>query len=105
MKFWELFLGAFIATILLTPLSIRIAPKIGGLDIPKDNRRMHTKPIPRVGGIAVFIGVTAAVFVFLPHASYISDSCGSADSLLLYLQYRPCQETPLWYTFLPTGKG
>lgn len=71
MKFWELFLGAFIATILLTPLSIRIAPKIGGLDIPKDNRRMHTKPIPRVGGIAVFIGVTAAVFVFLPHASYI----------------------------------
>lgn len=71
MRFWELFLGAFIATVILTPVAIKIAPLIGGMDEPKDNRRMHTKPIPRVGGIAIFIGVTLAIFLFIPHASYV----------------------------------
>lgn len=71
MRFWILFLGALIITLILTPLTIKIAPKIGGIDIPKDDRRMHTKPIPRVGGIAIYIGVTVAVIAFLPHASYL----------------------------------
>ncbi len=32
---------AFIISLALTPLAIRIAPKIGAMDIPKDNRRMR----------------------------------------------------------------
>ena len=41
---------AFAISCILTPAAIRIAPKIGAMDIPKDNRRMHKKAMPRFGG-------------------------------------------------------
>ncbi len=50
------FLLAFIATFVLTPYTIKIARKIGAVDIPKDERRMHTKVMPKFGGPAVIIG-------------------------------------------------
>ncbi len=61
-----IFLVAFVLALGLTPLAIRIAPKIGAIDIPKDNRRMHTKAMPRFGGIAIYIGTITAMMVFLP---------------------------------------
>ena len=42
------FLLAFITSFVLTPYTIRIAKKIGAMDIPKDNRRMHGKIQPKV---------------------------------------------------------
>lgn len=39
----------------LTPWVIKLAHKIGAIDIPKDDRRVHSKPIPRLGGIAIYI--------------------------------------------------
>ncbi len=65
MKFWMVFLVALAATLILTPLTIKLAPKIGGVDVPKDNRRVHDHPIPRVGGIAIFIGVNLSVLLVL----------------------------------------
>lgn len=50
------FLLAFITTFVLTPYTIKIAHKIGAIDIPKDERRMHKKPIPKFGGPAIIIG-------------------------------------------------
>ena len=50
------FLLAMLVTALTTPIAIKIAPKIGAVDVPKDDRRMHTKPIPRFGGIAIYLG-------------------------------------------------
>ena len=44
---------AFAISCILTPAAIRIAPKIGAMDIPKDNRRMHKKAMPRFGGMAI----------------------------------------------------
>ncbi|MBQ8081941.1 MAG: hypothetical protein IJ240_08590 [Clostridia bacterium] len=57
------FLTAAAVTAALTPLAIWIAPKIGAMDIPKDGRRVHKKPIPRFGGIAIFLGILAG-FVY-----------------------------------------
>jgi UDP-GlcNAc:undecaprenyl-phosphate GlcNAc-1-phosphate transferase len=48
---------------LTTPLSIRIAHKIGVIDKPKDARRVHNKPIPRFGGMAIFLGSMAAMMI------------------------------------------
>ena len=48
----------------LTPLVRVFAYKIGAIDIPKDNRRMHKKPTPRIGGLAIFIAFLIATFVF-----------------------------------------
>jgi UDP-GlcNAc:undecaprenyl-phosphate GlcNAc-1-phosphate transferase len=57
------FLLAFVLAFALTPLAIRVAPKIGAMDMPKDERRMHAKPMPRFGGLGIFIGVMAALVI------------------------------------------
>lgn len=58
-------ISAFI-TIILVPLVINLAKKIGALDIPKDNRRMHKIPMPLMGGLAIYIGVVISMLIFLP---------------------------------------
>ena len=50
------FLLAFITSFVLTPYTIKIARKIGAVDVPKDERRMHTKAMPKFGGPAIIIG-------------------------------------------------
>ena len=40
----------------LTPFVKQLAARIGAIDTPKDDRRMHRKPIPRLGGLAIFLG-------------------------------------------------
>jgi len=65
MDYLMVFLAALILTLIFTPVAIFIAPKIGAVDIPKDNRRMHTKPMPRFGGIAIFIGTMSSIAIFL----------------------------------------
>ena len=39
----------------LTPIVRVLAYKIGAIDVPRDDRRMHQIPIPRIGGLAIFI--------------------------------------------------
>lgn len=52
------FLLAFIVSFVATPYTIKIANKIGAVDVPKDKRRMHTKAMPKFGGPAVILGST-----------------------------------------------
>lgn len=59
------FLTAFGLSLAFTPLAIWIAPKIGAMDIPKDNRRMHDHPMPRFGGMAIYIAVVVTLIIFL----------------------------------------
>jgi len=59
------FLIAFIISIMLTPYTIKIAEKIGAVDIPKDKRRMHTREMPKFGGPAVIIGFLVSVIYLL----------------------------------------
>ena len=47
-----------------TPIVRVIAFKIGAVDVPKDERRVHKKPIARLGGLAIFYGFIVAVFCF-----------------------------------------
>ena len=49
-----------------TPVVKDLAYKVGAVDVPKDNRRMHKKPIPRLGGLAIFLGFILSVLIFLP---------------------------------------
>lgn len=61
-----IFLTSFVLALMFTPLAIKIAPMIGAIDIPKDNRRMHTKAMPRFGGMAIYIGTVGSMLIFLP---------------------------------------
>ncbi len=43
-----------LVSLLLTPIDFRLARVLGAIDIPTDSRRMHCRPIPRLGGISIF---------------------------------------------------
>jgi len=48
---------------LIIPLVKKIALHINALDIP-DARKVHTKPIPRLGGLGIFIGFLIGYMIF-----------------------------------------
>ncbi len=47
-----------------TPFVKKLAYKVGAIDVPKDNRRMHKVPIPRLGGLAIFIAFLLSTVLF-----------------------------------------
>ncbi len=49
---------------LTTPLVKSLAYRVGAIDVPKDNRRMHKTPIPRLGGLAIFIAFLLTTLIF-----------------------------------------
>lgn len=62
--FLTVFLSALAVTLLLTPLVGRLAARCGAIDLP-DARKVHDKPIPRWGGIAIYAGFFLPVLLFL----------------------------------------
>lgn len=73
------FLLAFIVSFMATPYTIKIAHKIGAVDVPKDERRMHKKAMPKFGGPAVILGFLVAVIYLLivmsmEHTIYLQGS-------------------------------
>lgn len=48
----------------LTPPVRVFAYIIGAIDVPTDERRVHMKPTPRIGGLAIFCGFAVSSFVF-----------------------------------------
>lgn len=61
-KYVVVFLAALISAYLLVPIVKRWAPVWGLVDEPSD-RRIHKKPIPRCGGVAVFAATHIALAV------------------------------------------
>lgn len=64
LKVLAVFALAGVIAYALTPFVKRFAHKIGAIDVPKDSRRMHKKPIPRLGGLAIFLAFLCAMLVF-----------------------------------------
>ena len=62
-KLMAALLAAGLIYFLATPLVKNLAYKVGAIDVPKDNRRMHHEPIPRLGGLAIFIAFLFTVIV------------------------------------------
>ena len=50
----------------LTPVVRGFARRIGAMDVPDDARRIHDHPIPRLGGLAIYLSFCVAVLVFAP---------------------------------------
>ncbi len=59
------FLVAGILTLLLVPLTTRLAVRIGAIDQPNE-RSLHTAPMPKLGGLAILAGVLVAGLLWLP---------------------------------------
>jgi UDP-GlcNAc:undecaprenyl-phosphate/decaprenyl-phosphate GlcNAc-1-phosphate transferase len=80
------FLTALAIVLALTPIVVRLAPRIGALDIPTDRPRVHSRPVPRVGGIAIVTGILipAAIFVH-PDGPFLGILIGTLCVALLGL--------------------
>ena len=59
-------LTAAVVSLISTPVVRSLAFRVGAVDVPKDNRRMHNHPIPRMGGLAIFFGFILSVLLFVP---------------------------------------
>lgn len=64
-EYFICFTIAFIIAFSATPVAKRLAFKVGAVDVPKDNRRMHKKPVPRLGGVAIFTAFMVALMIKL----------------------------------------
>lgn len=59
------FLLAFITSFVITPYTIKLAKKVGAIDLPKDERRINKKPMPRLGGLAVIAGFLISIIYLI----------------------------------------
>ena len=62
LEYGVLFAVAAVVTIVLTPLARKLAIKLDAIDYPSA-RRVNMLPIPRMGGVAIFGGILAALAV------------------------------------------
>ena len=68
-KFFPSTIVAFIVSFITTPLVIWIYKRLKIVDDPKKQKHpkvVHKYPVPRGGGIPIFLGITLASFLFLP---------------------------------------
>lgn len=56
---------AFVISFLLTVLVRRLALVIGVVDKPTSARKIHTRPVARLGGLAIFVSVSAVMIGIL----------------------------------------
>ncbi|MFC0525400.1 glycosyltransferase family 4 protein [Pontibacillus salicampi] len=68
MEFKALIL-CFIASILITPFVKKLAIKIGATDKP-NQRKVHQKLMPRLGGLAIFLSFIIGMLFFFPDSQY-----------------------------------
>jgi len=79
-------LVALAVSFLATPLVIKLAWKLGIIDDPKKSKHVkviHTYPVPRGGGLALFFAVLVASLIFLPIDKHLKGILGGAAVLAL----------------------
>jgi UDP-GlcNAc:undecaprenyl-phosphate GlcNAc-1-phosphate transferase len=65
---WDAIAAAAVAALMvvsLTPVAVRLAYRIGAVDEPRA-RGLSDRPMPRLGGVAIFAGVLVSAILFLP---------------------------------------
>lgn len=83
MNYLVVFATAFLLSLLITPLSIKLGHQWGLVDVP-GGRRQHRGAVSRVGGVALFAGFAGAgLLVFALSAARIWPPIGAEDAKLL----------------------
>lgn len=70
---------AFIVAFTATPIVKSLAFRIGAVDVPKDERRMHKEPIARLGGFAIISGFFVSILF-----NYFSSKLLVVGSVLVF---------------------
>ena len=70
MTFLASLLISMFTTIILIPIFTGLAIKIKAMDIPNE-RKVHTVPIPKAGGISMTLGVMFPIFIWCPMLTFV----------------------------------
>jgi len=54
----------FLVSAFIMPFTSKLAFFIGAIDVPKDNRRVHDKPTPKLGGVGIFAAFLFGYMIF-----------------------------------------
>ena len=82
---------AMVVSFAVTPIVKAFAQKVNAMDVPKDDRRVHDHPIPRMGGLAILIGFLLSVVLFVDITKQIRgiilgavviSACGIVDDIM-----------------------
>ena len=64
MQYLIIFFATLVGTILITPYFIDLLNKIKIVDVPDGKRKLHSTPVPRMGGLLIFLVFLASIFIF-----------------------------------------
>jgi UDP-GlcNAc:undecaprenyl-phosphate GlcNAc-1-phosphate transferase len=67
---FALFFGALVISVAMTPISKWLAPHIGMMAMPRA-RDIHTRPVPRMGGVSIFLAVMAMSVLLRNRAEFV----------------------------------
>jgi UDP-GlcNAc:undecaprenyl-phosphate/decaprenyl-phosphate GlcNAc-1-phosphate transferase len=84
-EYFIAFILAFIVAFSATPMVKKIAFQIGAVDVPRDSRRMHKKPMARIGGLAIFFGFLVSVLFDIAGRLFSVPTVFSLDDQMLGL--------------------
>ena len=82
---------AFAISFAATPVVKAFAQKMGAIDVPDGKRRVHDHPIPRMGGLAIFLGFLLSVVLFVDITKQVRGillgsvlivACGAIDDIV-----------------------
>ena len=67
----------------IIPLMMRLAPALGMIDKP-DPRKVHSTPVPRVGGLGIVVGAFIPMLIWLPFTDLTISIFAGAAILLVF---------------------
>jgi UDP-GlcNAc:undecaprenyl-phosphate GlcNAc-1-phosphate transferase len=79
---WPGFLIALAISWTLTPEIAARAIKLGLVDVPNDERRIHKIPVPRLGGVGIYISVLATVTMLIAIAGRLPKDARGAEGII-----------------------
>jgi UDP-GlcNAc:undecaprenyl-phosphate GlcNAc-1-phosphate transferase len=90
---------ALVISMAIIPLMIRMAPRLGMVDLP-DPRKVHARPVPRVGGIGIGLGSIAAILLWTPIQGWMPAYLAGAVLLLLFGAWDDSRELGHYVKFI-----
>ncbi len=70
-QLFEMVIIPFLFVLLIVPLIKRVAVHVGAMDIPNE-RKVHKQPMPRLGGIAIYLGFLLGYMIYGTHSSQMN---------------------------------
>lgn len=91
--------SALVISLIVIPIMVRLAPRLGMLDKP-DARKVHSVPIPRVGGAGIVFGALVPIVFLIPLDQSLQAFIIGALVLFLFGAMDDCKELGHYVKFI-----